>query len=212
MPDEARLNSSDSAATIWSSGATSSRMARARIRDPLAQRDQLAPHGEVMDQLRVVARGRGGDGRPAAGAGEYSAPPRSFRPAMSAHEILERWSHRWPAPWRSRACAMAKNLAVDGVVKMVRLHQVIDPVRARPLDERIAPRKLFVRPRTLCGSGLCVALSSVRRPVGTGTCSFILFAPPPVVAPSSASAEGCVDGYSPAAPQRRQSPKAVSKP
>ena len=96
------------------------------VRHTLAQRDQLAADGQIMDQLGVIARRRGGDGRKLE-AQQIFATAQILQPGDIGHEILQRRGISGKTLGDAGLCHR-KNRAVDGIVEMVGLDQIIDTV------------------------------------------------------------------------------------
>jgi hypothetical protein len=96
------------------------------VRDHCAQPDQRAAHREVMDELRIIARGTGGDGRKLQ-IDEVFRAAQLLEARDVGHEIL----HRGGVGRQTLCDAGAgelEDLAVDGVEEMVGLDDVLDAV------------------------------------------------------------------------------------
>jgi hypothetical protein len=96
------------------------------VRDRGAQPDERAAHGEVVDQLRVVARGTGGDGRQLQ-LHEVFRAAELLQPADIGGEVLQRRGVGGEPLGDARGRHL-EDLAMDGVEEMVGFDQRFDPV------------------------------------------------------------------------------------
>jgi hypothetical protein len=133
-----------------------------------------------VDQLRIIARGTGGDGRQLQlhqvfRAAQILEPPISAAKFFSVVASVA-------SPLAMRAADHLEDLAVDGIEEMVGLHQRLDPVEHVVGRQDRAEKLLFGFDVVGQDAGWSVAAapSDDGPPAGTGNCSF-MGSPSPVV-------------------------------
>ncbi len=107
----------------------------------LADRDQVAPHREVVDRASIV-RGIDDGGRFRGKAGEILRDRHSGDIDVGGQECLER-HRRGELAGADQALGDLVDLLVDGLEKMFRLEKIGDAVKRFVIDEDCAQQRLF---------------------------------------------------------------------
>ncbi len=110
-------------------------------RDVAAERDQFAPHGEVVDHLGIVARGIGRDRGPGE-AGEIGGAAQFLQPRIILEKGLER-DRRGERVLLDAGGGDLEDAGVDGIVEMLGADQRGDAVIDVVVGQDHAQKLLF---------------------------------------------------------------------